>query len=406
MTRILVQPELLHQLSKEFASASHQINDLKNRLHGSITSLSWEVKAQSSVEEKWRGAHQLGSDFTTRSQEFSQRLTQKAQAFHDRDQEGVQMLSKAVAATILQGVATGALGPAAGLVAAGVAGVAGAAGAAALSFPQGEWKKQLAELGKSALTPAAKIAVLRTLINFTPGSNPNVMNISTKLANTKLASIYRNYIAQPINRYLPDWLSKKVPNSLSGVVKKAVGLPENFNRASAAGISKSLLKTAVKKFPVVSLGFNLFEAGGSIVDSYQQNKNLEGEQFWKKFSADSASAIWKASLKTVGGWAGTAAAVAVTWETGPGAIAAAIGGNYLGTQAGEWLADKTDGAIRYVAEKTVEIIPAVVDKTTEIVHGIKDGIADGVTSIKNGAAALGKKIDDEIKSLIKWPSFS
>ncbi|GAA4722660.1 WXG100 family type VII secretion target [Brevibacillus fulvus] len=396
MTRILVTPELLHNLSKDFEQAAHQLNQVRDRLHGTMSSLSWEVRQKLSIEEKWNAAQSAASSISTQNQAFSRRLTQSAELFQTRDQEGAKLLGSAVAASLLRSMGATPLGSAALL----------AAGSVALTqLPQEKWKEKLAELGRAALTPAAKIALFRTMLTFTPGKTPGVYNVSTKVAGTKLASLYYRYVGTMANRYLPAGIAKKVPNTLSGVVKQVVGLKETFNRASSAGISNHLLKNAVKKFPVVGAlieGFGAVKSIGTAVETHQGETR---EEYWRNVARDSASSLNRAFWRTLGGWAGGAAAVAVTWETGPGAVAAAIGGSYVGTQLGDQIADWTDNFARKGGELVGNLIPDAIDKTKELAANVGNTFKEAGDAIKDGVQEMGKKIDQGLKSLIKLPEF-
>lgn len=222
----------------------------------------------------------------------------------------------------------------------------------------------------SLLIPFAKFSVIGGLIKFKKSMKyPGLFSISTKLAYTKAALSYRSLVGK-----MPGWLGfvkGKVPGNLSGVVKQFVGVNPNYT----SNIGAKLLMGGIKKFPVLGAaiegGTSIWSIGSSVKDNWGKDRNT----FWKNVSADSASSLWRGTLKVGLGWAGAVAggALGSAIAPGPGTLAGGVGGAYLGQQLGGVITDTTDKYVRQVGESIGGGISKAMD--------FKDSVAKKIDSI-------------------------
>ncbi|WP_232699732.1 hypothetical protein [Brevibacillus daliensis] len=87
MTRILVRPELLHKMGKDFDLAAEEIREIERRLNALLQQLSWEILQKTRVEEFWAGISVHITKTSYHLGEMSQFAHKKAEEFAQLDQE-------------------------------------------------------------------------------------------------------------------------------------------------------------------------------------------------------------------------------------------------------------------------------------------------------------------------------
>ncbi|WP_232697489.1 hypothetical protein [Brevibacillus daliensis] len=87
MTRILVRPELLHKMGKDFDLAAEEIREIEHRLNALLQQLSWEILQKTRVEEFWNGISVHITKTSYHLGEMSQFAHKKAEEFAQLDRE-------------------------------------------------------------------------------------------------------------------------------------------------------------------------------------------------------------------------------------------------------------------------------------------------------------------------------
>jgi flagellum-specific peptidoglycan hydrolase FlgJ len=93
MTRIVVSPELLEQLSVALTEASGSLAGLKGQLSQAMSNLDWQVRERNDVEQHVTDSQQANDQLAGTAQALSAFLAQKARAFAEADQQGAAGLA-------------------------------------------------------------------------------------------------------------------------------------------------------------------------------------------------------------------------------------------------------------------------------------------------------------------------
>lgn len=93
MTRIIVIPEMLQELSVQFARAGSDLQDLGGRLNSILGTLDWEVRQRAGVEGAVGQAHNHAAQLGEQMQEMSRFLALKAEAFYQADNQSAQLVA-------------------------------------------------------------------------------------------------------------------------------------------------------------------------------------------------------------------------------------------------------------------------------------------------------------------------
>lgn len=93
MTRIVVVPEKLQELSTQFARAGNDLQDLGGRLNSILGTLDWEVRQRAGVEGAVGQARSRAAQLGEQTLEMGRFLALKAGAFSEADSQGAQLVA-------------------------------------------------------------------------------------------------------------------------------------------------------------------------------------------------------------------------------------------------------------------------------------------------------------------------
>lgn len=97
MTRILVVPERLHELSRQMNQAAGQLRNLEGHLGRALGGLDWQVRQQANVEGQVQAARGQARTLAERAEALARFLSERAAAFQQADAEGAQNLETVTA---------------------------------------------------------------------------------------------------------------------------------------------------------------------------------------------------------------------------------------------------------------------------------------------------------------------
>lgn len=86
--KIIVYPEKLQELCREFERSASQINSMDNSLWRAVAGMDWETRRKVNIEGSMQSLRKLSSYIAGNAKEISNFLTQKAQAFIEADRGG------------------------------------------------------------------------------------------------------------------------------------------------------------------------------------------------------------------------------------------------------------------------------------------------------------------------------
>ncbi len=86
--KIIVYPERLQELSREFDNCAHRLGSIENTLRQAVAGLDWETRRKANIEGNLRSLQSLSSGLRTDSHDISRFLSTKAQGFLDADRQG------------------------------------------------------------------------------------------------------------------------------------------------------------------------------------------------------------------------------------------------------------------------------------------------------------------------------
>lgn len=86
--KIVVFPEKLQELGREFENSANKVASIENSLRQAVANLDWETRRKANVEGSIRSMQNLSSDLRGESKDMSRFLSTKGQAFLDADRQG------------------------------------------------------------------------------------------------------------------------------------------------------------------------------------------------------------------------------------------------------------------------------------------------------------------------------
>ncbi len=98
MTRILVVPERLHDLSRQMNQTASELHNLEGHLGRALGGLDWQVRQQANVEGQVRAAQGQARALAERAEAMARFLAERATAFQQADAEGASVLGAATEA--------------------------------------------------------------------------------------------------------------------------------------------------------------------------------------------------------------------------------------------------------------------------------------------------------------------
>lgn len=90
--RILITPERLVDLSRQFSQAAAELQQLDQRLGRALNALEWQVRQTANIEARVNAARRLAQNCADDAERIARFLNQRAQAFQQADQQSAQGL--------------------------------------------------------------------------------------------------------------------------------------------------------------------------------------------------------------------------------------------------------------------------------------------------------------------------
>ena len=85
MTRIIVTPELLNNLSLQMTQSANQLRDIEGQLGRTLSELNWNVRQQANIDGQVNSARSQAKQLVEQADSMASYLTDRAEAFKQAD---------------------------------------------------------------------------------------------------------------------------------------------------------------------------------------------------------------------------------------------------------------------------------------------------------------------------------